>query len=224
MIGLALLSLNVLLPIPAMGQNIPSSYAFLIGTGVLCDVGDSSACPAVVKSNDGSSFELAGAGVLDVKQKTVTAAGTFVHKSPDGNTVEAGIWTAKDLVTFQFYGFAPGALMHAPGTMGSMAFGLHQMPMAGMPGAQISPTMGGPVPAGGLAVLHIRLLPISGFARNATLQVNCALGKVPDEHPTEGIRLTFDRGQPFDQEVSGRTMFLSVRPEPAAGTNSGLTQ
>jgi hypothetical protein len=70
-----------------------------------------------------------------------------------------------------------------------------------------------------LALLHIRLLPVSGFARNATLQVNCALGKVPDEHPTEGIRLTFDHTQPFEQEVSGRSIFLSARPETAPTAN-----
>ena len=44
----------------------------------------------------------------------------------------------------------------------------------------------GSMPAGGLAVLRIRLLPVLGFAKNATLQVNCALGKVPDEHQRKG--------------------------------------
>ena len=46
------------------------------------------------------------------------------------------------------------------------------------------------MPAGGLAVLRIRLLPMWGPPRNAVLQVNCALGKVPEERQTEGIRLT----------------------------------
>jgi len=41
------------------------------------------------------------------------------------------------------------------------------------------------MPAGGLAVLRIRLLPVLGLAKNATLQVNCALGKVPPEHQVE---------------------------------------
>ena len=72
----------------------------------------------------------------------------------------------------------------------------------------------GPMPAGGLAVLRIRLLPMPGFARIATLQVNCPLGKVPDEHPTEGVRLSLERGMSFEQAVSGRTMFLATRPEP----------
>ena len=69
-------------------------------------------------------------------------------------------------------------------------------------------------------MLRIRLLPMSGFARIATLQVNCALGKVPDEHPTEGVRLSLERGMPFEQEVSGRTMFLVTRPEPKPAEKS----
>ena len=71
----------------------------------------------------------------------------------------------------------------------------------------------GLMPAGGRAVFRIRLLPVLGFAKNATLQVNCALGKVPDEHPREGIRLAFEgRGVEFDEEISGRALFLLTRP------------
>jgi hypothetical protein len=43
--------------------------------------------------------------------------------------------------------------------------------------------------------------------------VNCALGKVPPEHPTEGIKLAFEGGgAEFNEEVSGRTMFVLTRP------------
>ena len=196
-----------------LAQTGPSNYALLVGTGVLCDLGDSSACPAVVKTTDGSSYELTGVGTLDAQEKSVTATGTFVHKSPDGNTLESGIWIAKELVSFQFYGLAPGALMRGGMAMGQSPFGPHSMPMPGgrMGGMHI---MGSPMPAGGLALLRIRLLPMAGFAGFATLQVNCALGKVPDEHPTEGVRLSLERGMSFEQEVSGRTMFLATRPEP----------
>jgi hypothetical protein len=41
--------------------------------------------------------------------------------------------------------------------------------------------LSGSMPAGGLAILRIRLLLMWGVPRTATLQVNCALGKVPDE-------------------------------------------
>ena len=202
-----------------LAQTGPPNYAILMAAGVLCDLGDSSSCPAVVKSADGSSYELTGVGVLDAKEKSVTATGTFVHKSPDGNTLETGIWIATELVSFQFYGLAPGALMHAGMALGPSPFGPVQMPMPGgrMGGMRM---MGSLMPAGGLAVLHIRLLPVSGFSRFAKLQVNCALGKVPDEHPTEGVRLSLERGMSFEQEVSGRTMFLVTRPEPQAAEKS----
>jgi hypothetical protein len=50
-------------------------------------------------------------------------------------------------------------------------------------------------------------------SRNAVLQVNCALGKVPEERQTEGIRLTLEGGgSEFDREISGRTMFVLTRP------------
>ena len=79
----------------------------------------------------------------------------------------------------------------------------------------------GPMAAGGRAVLRIRLMPVSGFAKNATLQVNCALGKVPDEHPTEGIRLAFEKGGvEFDQEISGRALFLLTKPGAIAAAKA----
>jgi hypothetical protein len=202
-----------------VAQTGPANYALLVGAGFLCEMGNSSACPAVVKTPDGSSYELTGVGVLDAQEKSVTATGTFVHKSSDGTTLETGIWIAKELLSFQFYGLAPGALMREGMAMGQSPLGPRQMPMPGgrMGGMHM---MGSPMPAGGLAVLHIRLLPVAGFARFATLQVNCALGKVPDEHPTEGVRLSFERGISFDQEVSGRTMFLVTRPEPKPAEKS----
>jgi hypothetical protein len=70
------------------------------------------------------------------------------------------------------------------------------------------------MPTGGLAVFRIRLLPRSGASKTAVLQANCALGDVPRERSVEGIRLTFESdGGEFSEEVSGRVMFLSIRPE-----------
>ncbi len=81
--------------------------------------------------------------------------------------------------------------------------------------------LSGSIPAGGLAVLRIRLLPVLGFAKNATLQVNCALGKVPPEHQVEGMRLAFERGGvEFDEEISGRALFLLARPGPSAAAKA----
>ena len=186
---------------PAMTQNISGDYIFLIASGFLCDSGDSSACPAVAKAADGTSYELSGIGTFNTQSKLITATGTFTHKSPNGNSLETGIWIASELVSFESYGVAPDALMREGWVFGPARFGPRRMPM--LPGS---------MPAGGLAVLRIRLLPRWGASRNAVLQVNCALGKVPEERQTEGIRLAFEGGGgEFDEEISGRTMFVLTR-------------
>jgi len=196
-VGLAIF----LMAFPAMAQSSSGEYIFLVGSGFLCDA-DASACPAAAKSADGTIYEMSGAGTLNTQSKSVNAAGTFTHKSSDGNTVETGIWIASELVSFDSYGMAPGALMQERRVFGPARLGPKRMPMPS-----------GPMPAGGLGVFRIRLLPMSGLARTAVLQVNCALGKVPEERQTEGIRLTFEGGGvEFDEEVSGRALFVLTRP------------
>ena len=186
----------------AMAQSSSANYAFLVASGFLCDSGDSAPCLAVVKSAQGDSYEMSGAGTLAPQSKSVTAAGTFTHKAADGVVLETGVWTASELVSFDSYGTAPAALMREGRALGPPQFGPMRMRM-----------FSGPVAAGGRAVIRIRLLPVLGLAKNAALQVNCAIGKVPDEHATEGIRLAFEgRGVEFNEEISGRTLFLLTRP------------
>jgi hypothetical protein len=187
---------------PARAQSNGGDYLFLVGSGFLCQSNDSSSCPGVAKSADDSTYELSGAGTFNTKSKSVTAVGTFTHKSPNGSTLETGIWMANELVSFDSYGVARDVLMREGWAFGPAEFGPRRMPM-----------LFGSMPSGGLAVIRIRLLPMRGPARNAVLQVNCALGKVPDERQTEGIRLSFEGGGgEFDQEISGRTMFASTGP------------
>jgi hypothetical protein len=198
-----------------MAQTNSATYTFLVGAGFLCDSADSSPCPAVVKSLNDDSYEMSGAGTLTTPNKSVTAAGTFTHKSNDGVVLETGVWTASELVGFDLYGIVPGALMREGRALGPPQFG-HAPFGSGGRGM-----FSGSMPAGGLAVLRIRLLPVLGFARNATLQVNCALGKVPSEHPVEGIRLSFEKGgAEFDEEISGRAMFLLTRGAASAATKA----
>lgn len=198
--------------IPAMAQS--GDYIFLVGSGFLCDSRDPANCPAVVQSANRDSYEISGAGTFKTQGKSVTAAGTFTHKSTDGTVLETGVWIASELVSFDSYGIAPGALMREGPALGPPQFGPKRMGM-----------FSGSMAAGGLAVLHIRLLPVSGFARNATLEVNCALGKVPAEHPTEGVRLAFGRGGvEYDEEVSGRAMFLLTRPGATAAAKAATPQ
>ena len=131
-------------------QSNSASYTFLVAAGFLCDPGDSSACPAVVKSANGDSYEITGAGTLTTQSKSVTAAGTFTHKSSNGLVIEAGVWIASELASFDSYGIAPGALMRD-----GRALGPRQMDLSRGLGM-----FSGSMAAGGLAVL--RIPPLAG--------------------------------------------------------------
>jgi len=198
----------VLFACPATAQSNIGNYVFLVASGFLCDPGDSSTCPATAKGNPGDSYEMSGVGTFDTQNKSVKAAGTYTHKSPNGNVLETGVWIASELVSFDSYGAAPGALRKRGVALGPQPFGLRRLPM-----------FSGPMPTGGLAVFHIRLLPMSGPSKIALLQVNCALGDVPRERSVEGIRLTLEKnGTEFSEEAGGRVMFLALRPEVNAPT------
>jgi hypothetical protein len=188
---------------PASAQSHDGNYIFLLASGFLCDQSDSSNCPATAKATQGDSYEISGAGTFDVQNKSVKAAGTFTHKSPNGNVLETGVWLTGELVSFDSYGAAPGALLRQGLAFGPAPFGPKRVPMPS-----------GPMPTGGLAVFRIRLLPMTGPSKTAVLQVNCALGEVPRERSVEGIRLTLEKNSSeFSEEAGGRVMFLSLRPE-----------
>jgi hypothetical protein len=76
---------------PARAQTGAASYTFLIGSGFHCDAGDSGACPAVVKSEGGDTFEFSGAGIFDPRQKPVMATGTTfsdIRPMPKGSAAD----------------------------------------------------------------------------------------------------------------------------------------
>jgi hypothetical protein len=182
----------------------------VVASGFLCDSGDSGSCPAVAKSANGDSYEISGAGTFDMESKSVKAGGTFHHKTPNGNMIETGVWTASELISFGSYGIAPNALQQKGPAYGSPQLGPKRMP-----------TRAGAMPTGGLAIFRIVLVPLSGPNKTAVLQVNCALGDVPRERSVEGIRLILEKnGTDFSEEVSGRVMFLLMRPEVGAVTKT----
>ena len=187
----------------ASAQTSPATYTFVVASGFLCDANDSGICPAVAKSANGDSYEISGAGTFDPQNKSVKAAGTFNHKSANGNVFETGVWTASEFISFDSYGIAPAAFMQR-----KPAFGRSQI---GSKGPTMRP---GPMPTGGLAVFRILLTPLSGTMKTAALQVNCALGNVPHERSVEGVRLTVEgNGGEFPEEAGGHVMFLANRPE-----------
>ena len=210
---------------PRAGAELPrhtlatANYNFLIGSGLLCDWDHSTACPAVARGGNGDSIEITGAGTLNLAGQSVTAAGAFTEKASTGEIMATGVWMATGLMSFQSYGLAPGALQldypklkaYGPSLVG---FGKTAGPLGAM--------MAGPIAAGGLAIIRIRLLPDTGSPRDAVLQINCAKGKVPEEEQTDGVRLTITGGRSFDEEVSGRTVFLLQRPGPSPAWNSPM--
>jgi hypothetical protein len=202
---------------PRRSTAANARYNFLIGSGLLCSSDDSTACPAVAKAANGETIEINGAGALNLAHQSVTAAGAFTQKTPAGDIVSTGVWAATDLESFESYGLAPRALQLGYPKLrafGPFAVGLDKMadPMAGM--------MAGPMAAGGLAVIRIRLLPDAGSPTDALLRVNCAKGKVPLDQPGDGVTLVIQGGGPrFDEQVSGRAVFLLRRPGPNAAWN-----
>jgi hypothetical protein len=188
----------------AQAQNT-SNYIFLVGAGFLCDSTDSPACPAAAKAPQGESYEFSGAGSFDVEDKKVKGAGTYTHRLSNGRVAETGVWTAEELVSFLSYGTAPGAFLRERHASEKMPPDPRQAKVR---------MLSEPMPTGGLAVFRIQLLSISGAARNAVLQVNCALPDVPHERSVEAIQLAFERnGENFSEPAGGRVIFLSLRPE-----------
>jgi len=187
-------------------QTNSENYGFLLGSGFLCDGNDTSTCPATAKAVQGDSYEVSGAGTFDAQNKSVKVAGTFSHKSANGSAIETGVWTASELISFVSYGVAPGALMHELPGLSPLQFSPMRLKRAS-----------GLMATGGLAVFRVRLLTLSGVAKTGVLQVNCALGNVPQERSIEGIRLSLesDRNE-FSEEAGGRVMFLSTRPEASS--------
>ncbi len=137
---------------PARAQSSFASYTFLVGAGFLCDTGDSSACPAVANSANGDSYEMSGAGTLTTQSNSVTAAGTFTHKSPDGVVLETGVWIASELVSFDSYGIAPGALTREGRAFGPPQFGPMRSRMFSWPHAGRRPGRSAHPPVAGLGV------------------------------------------------------------------------
>jgi hypothetical protein len=65
-----------------IAPNISPEYSFVVASGFLCDSGS---CPAAVRSANGDTYELIGAGTFNTQSKSASAAGTFTHKSPQWN-------------------------------------------------------------------------------------------------------------------------------------------
>ena len=108
-----------------IAQNMSPEYTFLVASGFLCDSG---ACPAGAKSVSGDTYEITGAGTFNPQTKSVSAAGTFAHKIPNGTVVEAGVWTSNQLISFDLYGTVPNALRERRIAAGLPSFRTNLLP------------------------------------------------------------------------------------------------
>ena len=88
-----------------------ANYNLRIASAFLCDPSDSTTCPAAARAANGESIEISGAGTRSAASKSVTAAGAFTVKNPNGYILTIGVWTATGLVSFESYGIVPGALL-----------------------------------------------------------------------------------------------------------------
>jgi hypothetical protein len=190
-----------------------ATYNLLIASGFLCESADG--CPAVAQAEDGETIEISGAGRLNLADKSVNAAGAFIQKSPGGTIVNTGVWTATGLASFQSYGIAPFALLRDYPQLRPAGMLAMTGPMMKMPGP-FGALMSGPLAAGGLAVIRIRLLPDAGMPQDALLRVNCAQGKVPEGQQSDSIKLAITGGRQFNVPVAGHAVFLLQRPTPTS--------
>ena len=117
-----------------------ANYNFLIASGFLCDPNDSTQCPAVARASDGETIEITGAGTLGLANKSVTAAGAFTQKTPTGEIVATGVWTATELASFESYGLDPGVLLRDYPQFRRL--GLFVMAGPKMPGPMAGPLAG----------------------------------------------------------------------------------
>jgi hypothetical protein len=211
---------------PQPKQSLPANtaatanYNFLVASGFLCDPSDSTTCPAVAKASDGETIEVTGAGTLGLADKSVTAAGAFTEKTSTGEIVTTGVWTASELVSFESYGLAPGGLLHDYPQFRKL--GLFVLVGPTMPNPMFG-MMAGPIAVGGLAAIRIRLLPDAGTPRDALMRLNCTKGRVPEEEQSDGVKLSITNGPVFDEQVSGRIVFLLQRPIPSSVWKNPVT-
>ena len=157
----------------------PANYTFLVAAGVVCDSSESGGCPAVVKSTNGDGYRLSGAGTFSARGGTAAGAGTFTHETSLGVSLESGVWVLEQLVTFDSYGLGPSPILKDPKVIGPARLGSRRMP--------------GPMQsmaAGGRAVFRVRILPIVGPSRVATMEItDNAVGQPPSERQVDGTGL-----------------------------------
>jgi hypothetical protein len=93
LLGLAAAALLALAPGPATADPNNASGTWQLHIEV----------PNVARASNGDTLAITGMGVFSTHPKSVTASGMFTHHVAGGATL-TGMWTATDLLSFEFYG------------------------------------------------------------------------------------------------------------------------
>jgi hypothetical protein len=142
--------------------------------------------PNVAQAPNGDRVAITGMGAFSVHPKSVTASGTFTHRTSSGTVVGAGAWTATDLLSFEFYGC---------GVIPSI-------------GATLPPNF-----CGGALKLEVTLTPTgTTLELQGVLTIFCIVGpQSPTSHddPTEeGVALVVPGIANFNKQVSGMNIYI----------------
>lgn len=176
----------------------PANFTFLVAAGVVCDSSEGPECPAVLRSANGDLYRVSGAGTFSARGGIVAGAGTFVHETSLGVTIESGVWLLEQVVTFDSYGLGPSPILKDPKVVGQA-----RMVPRRMPGQMQSSAVGGRV------VFRVRMLPIVGPPRMAMLEIDCAVGQPPAEHQVNGIKLALEGGGlQFEEQGPLHSLFV----------------
>ncbi len=178
LIGVLALAMSVLGTPSATADSGSASYAYLLGTGLVCGLPVPNACPDIAMAPNGDTVELTGSGTLSIHSKSATGGGTFTHKDPQGNVRGSGTWTTLELLSFHSFGSA-AAQGFPPELFGGKA----------LLRVHLTPTAGG-----------------AGF--DAILRITCLFGNKIPAGDMEGIRLNVPGVVNFNTEVSGLTLFI----------------
>jgi hypothetical protein len=142
--------------------------------------------PNVSEAPNGDRVAVTGSGVFSVHPKSVAAAGTFTHTDASGNIVGSGIWTATQLLSFEFYGC--GVITFAD------------------PDIVLPPNFCG-------GALKMRVLLTAGSNQfEGVLTVFCIVGpQTPESHdepPEEGVTLNVADVINFNKIVTGMNIYI----------------
>lgn len=177
-LGLVACALFALMPTAAVADPNDESATFQLHIEV----------PNVAEAPSGDRVAITGGGVFSVHPKSVTASGTFTHTDSTGRVVATGMWTATQLLSFEFYGC--GVLTFTD------------------PDTTLPPNF-----CGGALKLDVTLMPAgTRVMLDGNLTIFCIIGpQTPATHedPTgEGVRLVVAGVLNFNKIVSGMNLYV----------------